>query len=312
MFDTPILVLAFNRPDQTRELLKTLELLKPLSLFVVVDGPRNGVIGDVEKCKLTRDIFNNIEWECDVRTLFRAENLGCRFSVSNGLKWFFSQVPYGIILEDDVRPNLDFFYFCRENLKRFSLDKSVLLLSGNSFKKKQLCQKENNREVYSYFFTKYPHIWGWASWSDRFVNYDVNVLDWPIYKQSFVTSTTTSAKEVVFWCKIFDDLYAGMIDTWDYQLNYMVFKNSMKCICPEVNLVSNSGFGMDSTHTKDLSHPLAKLRTFNLDWPLRHRIDREILTENDKYVFDFIHNPMQDNFYLVKLLKRIRARITNF
>ena len=50
---------------------------KPPRLYVAADGPRAGKAGEGEKCEEVRRIAAiQIDWDCEVKTLFRDKNLG--------------------------------------------------------------------------------------------------------------------------------------------------------------------------------------------------------------------------------------------
>ena len=57
-------------------------------------------------------IKKNIDWECDIKTLFRDKNLGCKCS-KHAIHGFENE-EMGIILEDDCLPSRVFFWFCEE------------------------------------------------------------------------------------------------------------------------------------------------------------------------------------------------------
>ena len=77
MFETPILFLIFNRPDTTKVVFERIKEIKPKYLFVVADEPRVHADGEIELCKKTRAVINNIDLDCDLKLLFREEKLGC-------------------------------------------------------------------------------------------------------------------------------------------------------------------------------------------------------------------------------------------
>ena len=124
-FETPVLFLIFNRPDLSQQVFERIREIKPKQLFVAADGPRATHPDDAQKCADARRVtLNIIDWECEVKTLFRDENLGCGLAVSQAITWFFEQVEMGIILEDDCYPDLSFFRFCEKLLdyyKRHSI-----------------------------------------------------------------------------------------------------------------------------------------------------------------------------------------------
>src|SRR5690606_9199588 len=109
---SPVLLLAFNRPDTALRVFERVREARPARLYIAADGPRPGVEKDRALCAETRKIYEQVDWDCTVRRLFLEENRGCRIAVSAAITWFFRQEEEGIILEDDCLPVNDFFYFC--------------------------------------------------------------------------------------------------------------------------------------------------------------------------------------------------------
>ena len=109
-FQTAVLFLLFNRPDTTSKVFEKIRQIKPQRLYVASDGPRESYYGEIEKVKSVREIIKKIDWSCEVKTLFREKNLGCKKAVSSAISWFFNYEEQGIILEDDCLPHIDFFY----------------------------------------------------------------------------------------------------------------------------------------------------------------------------------------------------------
>ena len=109
---TAILFLVFNRPDTTTKVFQMIRQAKPPRLYIAADGPRKNKEGEEEKIAKVRAIVNNIDWPCEVKTLFRDKNLGCKKAISEAITWFFKNEDQGIILEDDCLPHLDFFSYC--------------------------------------------------------------------------------------------------------------------------------------------------------------------------------------------------------
>src|SRR5262245_55441705 len=103
----PILLLVFNRPETTSRVFQAIRAVRPNKLYVAADGPRSDRAGEAERCVEVRRIATAVDWPCEMRTLFREENLGCRRAVSGAITWFFEQEEAGIILEDDCLPHPD-------------------------------------------------------------------------------------------------------------------------------------------------------------------------------------------------------------
>ena len=251
---TPVLFLIFNRPDTTQKVFDAIKKAKTKQLFVAADGPRENKEGEKEKCEQARKIIEQVDWDCKVKTLFRDKNLGCKVAVSSAIDWFFKNVKEGIILEDDCLPSQSFFWFCRELLEHYRDDTRIMIISGDNF------QFDRKRGDGSYYFSKYPHRWGWATWRRVWKHYDVNMKNFEEFKKEAQINNVFNIKQQQkYWTKIFQIVYEGKIDTWDYQWAYSCFINNGLCIMPNVNLVSNIGFGLDSTHTKDKSSTFSEM-----------------------------------------------------
>ena len=258
---TPVAFFIFNRPDLTKIVFDAIAQAKPKQLLVVADGPR--VSAEAEKCQITRSVIDQIDWECEVLINYSEKNMGCKHRVSSGLDWVFAQVEEAIILEDDCLPAPSFFDFCETLLDRYRHDERIMMISGDNF---QNGQPTND---YSYYFSKYTHIWGWASWRRAWQYYDVNMTTWPEYKKSnAICSVCEDPCEQKFWIDTFDRVFDGAVDTWDYQWLYASWCQSGLSILPNSNLISNIGFGIDGTHTYNDS-PWARLPIADI-WEIKH------------------------------------------
>ena len=266
--NTAVLFLVFNRLDTTRQVFEAIRQAKPPRLYVAADAPRTEKAGEAEKVQDVRDcVMQNIDWECEVKTLFRDQNLGCKYAVSGAITWFFENEEQGIILEDDCLPSQSFFWYCEELLERYKDDESVYLVSGDSRGTESFGMKED------YGFCKYPMIWGWASWARAWKNYDPELHDWPKQRESLPFLISSHKPTISFWEDIFERMYNKEIDTWDYQFSYLLLKNEGRCIVPKVNLITNVGFGADATHTFSAESAAANRKRYEINIPLLHMPD---------------------------------------
>jgi len=267
--DIPVLFLAFNRPDVTMKVFECIKLIRPKKLYFAVDGPRLEHDNDILLCDQVRKIINLVDWDCNLYTLFRDKNLGCKIAVSNAINWFFESEEYGIILEDDCVPDPTFFKYCETLLIKYKHDNDILLISGTNFANLNLISS-------SYYYTKYPRIWGWATWKRVWMDYDVNIYNFDYkdfakkYKKYF-----SSKNELLHWLRNFEKVKNGQIDTWDIQLSYLAFTKNKISICPTPNLISNIGFRKDATHTTN-ENSFAELLTFPMTFPMISPIRKEI------------------------------------
>lgn len=282
-FSVPILFIIFNRPDTTQIVFDQLKKIKPKKLYVAADGPRRSKVGEAEKCTLTRNIINMINWDCEVKKLFNDENLGCKKAVSNAITWFFENEEQGIILEDDVVPNQSFFYFCSELLEFYKDDNSVMHISGNNFFYNKI------KLSTSYYFSIYPHIWGWATWRRAWKLFNPDIPDFPEYKsENLISNTLNQSKEKKYWLRKFELVYNNQVDTWDYQWLYTIWKNRGLCITPAKNLATNIGFGEDATHTVNRNSKLADLPAEEI-LSIIHPTEKNISEKLDRLTFRKIH-----------------------
>lgn len=239
---TAVLFLVFNRLDTTKQVFEAIRQAKPPRLYLAADGARETKEGEAEKVKAVRDyVMSKIDWECEVKTLFREQNLGCKYAVSGAITWFFENEEMGIILEDDCLPSQSFFWFCEELLERYKDDMRVGMISGDNF------QKGIKRGDADYYFSVYNHIWGWASWANRWKNYEVDLNS--INDVKFIEEIFTNRNTQQYWIDIFKTMKEMKIDTWDYQWTFALWHQKQLTVLPNVNLISNVGFGVDATHT---------------------------------------------------------------
>ena len=277
-FDIPILFLIFNRPDTTREVFNAISVIKPLNLFVAGDGPRNKE--EENKVKNTRDILNQVNWQCEVKTLFRNENLGCKTAVSTAIDWFFQHNEMGIILEDDCLPNTSFFNYCRELLIKYRDDERIMQICGfNAIDKVAI--KE------SYYYSKFGTIWGWATWQRAWKYYDVKMKTWIETKTNKLYKQYCDSRLEELWrVDIFDRVAEGLIDTWDYQWSYAKLMHNGLSIIPGINLVNNIGFGENATHTAYSKKQITVNPGTGINFPLIHP---KVIERNKKLDKEFFY-----------------------
>ncbi|HSR31155.1 MAG TPA: hypothetical protein VLY63_11375, partial [Anaerolineae bacterium] len=232
--EVPVLLLIFNRPDLTRVVFESIRSAAPPALYVAGDGPRAGRAGETEKCEQARSIATAVDWDCRVETLFRDDNLGAGQGVVAALDWFFENEEAGIVLEDDCVPGPSFYRFCRELLSYYEAEARVMHVSGNNF------QYGRKRGRASYYFSKYTHSWGWATWRRAWRCFDFGLI--PEGERHHV---------------------------WDAAWQLSVERTGGLAVLPNANLVTNIGFGPEATHTLTTER-FAHLPAEEIQFPLRH------------------------------------------
>jgi len=275
----PVLLIVFNRLESALKVLDALRSTQPARIFVAGDGPRADRAGEVERVAEVRArVLREIDWPCEVLTLFQERNLGCCHGPASAISWFFQNVESGIVLEDDCVPDATFFPYCAELLERYATDERVMMVSGNNF----LFEK-GGLITDSYYFSKYHMIWGWATWRRAWEKFDPEMSEWPNFRKSGrLSHLHPRLDERRFWTRMFDQAHAERVrHIWDFQWLFAMWNHDGTCICPAANLVSNVGYGVDATHTLHKSRNM-DMELARMEFPLRHpaKVRRRLLADN--------------------------------
>jgi hypothetical protein len=240
----PVVFLIFRRPDLTAQVFERIRTAKPSRLLVVADGPRNEE--EAELCYEARKITEEVDWNCEVLRNYSDINLGCRNRVSSGLTWAFEQVEEAIILEDDCLPHPSFFSFCSQLLDLYRNDNRVFSICGSNF------QEGIKRGDGDFYFSRHADPWGWATWRRSWQFYDNEMKLWPLFKKNQrIQDIFSNVVQQKYWTTIFDGLYyLNTPDSWFYRWQLSGWINNSLSIWPNFSLISNIGYGDDSTHYK--------------------------------------------------------------
>lgn len=298
----PVLLIIFNRPNETEKVLIALKNAKVKKLYILCDGPRNEIKEDSGLINQTKRVVNKYRAFFTVSELYFNENLGIIKTFFQGLNWFFEKEEMGIILESDCLPNNEFFIFCESMLNVYKDDHRIWHVSGTNFQRSKISRES------SYFFTSIPLIWGWATWRRAWQNYDPLMKDLDLisntneFRKSFISN-----KEFRVQKKKFKEAYSGKIQTWDYQWTYAMKKNKALAINPNVNLVSNIGYGPNAIHTKDKYSHLANLPTESMG-DLKHPHNIIWDKKADRFLF---YNNICGRHSILSILIRIYFHLKN-
>ena len=295
-----VLFLTYRRFGTAEKVFESIREAKPPRLYFASNAPNPENKNEEQRVDKVRGLLDRIDWNCEVHTLFRDEHLSVKYSIPSAIDWFFENEETGIILEDDCLPSQSFYPFCDELLKKYRDNSSIMMISGVNF------QDGIIRGEGSYYFSKHFHIWGWATWKNRWNKYDICMTDWPYQKSNnMIDSVFCRFLQRLYWSRVFDMTYKGEIETWDYQWNYTCWKNNGLSCTPNINLVSNIGFGDDSTFTKDSSSNASKIPLSEIDFPLTYVDDTvncevaDLYTSNNHYKITFKR-------FFIKIIKIIK------
>lgn len=274
--ETPVAYFVYNRPKHVAKTFEAIRSARPGMLFLIADGPKDNSESDSEKCREVRTILENIDWPCKVFRNYAERNLGLKARISSGLDWVFSEVDRAIILEDDCLPHPDFFDFCDSLLHKYETDDRVWVITGDNF------QNGKKRGKASYYYSKHPHCWGWATWKRAWRHFKPDIPFWPEWSCSENWNEYHSGdEEEEYWRGIFQNVYEGKINSWNYPWTACVWYHRGLTATPNVNLVTNIGFGAEGTHCRHEDNSL-KIPIQGI-LPIRHPSCISKDTEADRF-----------------------------
>ncbi|PSR17467.1 hemolytic protein HlpA-like protein [filamentous cyanobacterium CCP3] len=290
---TPVVFVIFRRPDLTTKVFEAIRQAQPVKLLVVADGPRNEE--EVQLCQHARAVTENIDWDCEILRNYSSTNVGCRNRVSSGISWAFEHVEEAIILEDDCLPHPSFFCYCETLLEYYRHDTRIMVVSGNNF------QDGQQRTPYSYYFSKYNHCWGWATWRRAWKYWELDSQKWLEFRdEGLMRSACDNPREEKYWTSIFNTLFLeGKPDSWAYPWTFACWSHGGLTVLPNVNLVSNLGFGEGATHTggdsKFAKMPMGEnLPISHPPFVVQHKLA-------DRYTFDHVFGKVSQKWPESKL-----------
>lgn len=256
-----VLFITFNRFEPTKKVFERIRNAQPPRLYLASNGPRPDVENEGAVVSEIRSwLLNNIDWECDVHTLFREKNLGINESIPGAIDWFFQNEKDGIIVEDDCLPSDSFFDFCEQTLDKYKDNKNVWHISGaNSM---DITIKNND---YSAYFSKCITFWGWACWADRWKYYTPDSRNFDV---SDIAKTFKSIAAQIYWLRIYYRCQNNISDSCDYRWMFDIIGNSAGkgiCVVPAKNLIKNIGYYGTNYKRKKKSKMLLHQQNYELE-----------------------------------------------
>jgi len=281
---TPVVLFLFNRPGTTATVFDVIRRVRPATLLAIADAPRPDHPEDDDACAAARAVLDAVDWPCDLRRQFAGEHLGLKSRIESGLTWVFSQCERAIVLEDDCVPEISFFRYCEELLDRYADDRTVLSISANNF------QFGRVRGGGSYYFSRHAQIWGWATWARAWALHDPEMSEWPAAKaEGWLDGLLATRHERQYWSYLFDRNYRTR-QTWDYAWTFSCWRRGGVHVVPNINLVSNIGFGTAATHTRLADSLFALLPTAPMEFPLVHPPTTAVDVEADAFTEDVLYS----------------------
>lgn len=241
--NVPVLFVIFNRPETAIRSFESIRRARPQRLYIASDGPRKERVGEAEVVARTRSsVLAMIDWDCEVKTLFQEQNLGCGPGVYTAISWLFEHEEMGVILEDDCIASASFFPFMEQMLTRYASDQRIGMVAG--FNPIPMPQLTN-----SYLFSRFKSCWGWGSWRRAWQGMDI-AMDWRNSDaDSVIWNCGYGGRDRSEWLYKLKCIDRGYVSAWDWQWYFSLAAQSQLCIYPKVNLISNIGDDAAATHT---------------------------------------------------------------
>lgn len=274
LFNTPILFLTYKRINTAKKVFDEIKKIKPKKLYFASNAPILNNLSEIKKINSVRNLLNEVDWKCKIVKIFHKKHLPVSKSIPTSINTFFKYEKKGIILEDDCLPSNEFFYYCEKMLNIYE-KKNINVICGSRF---------SNPKIGKYYFSKYNHAWGWATWRSSWKKFDPDIKFWPKWKNTDSwKGINLDINEYNYWTKIFNSTYKKKINTWDYAWTACAWYHNQLSIIPGNNLINNIGFGPDATWT--VQSKQNKIKKF-------HKINEKIKLKKifqdkmkDKYVF---------------------------
>lgn len=245
LFKVPIVLIFYKRVDTTEKVINSIRQVKPERVYLIADAPKQGYPEEKEKVKQTRLLVEKaIDWPCEIKRNYAEINMGCKKRVESGISWVFEQEEEAIIIEDDIVPSIDFYYFCQDMLERYRNNPEVLMVSG--YKNVEYYQSKDQ-----YLFSAFSCIWGWATWRRAWKLYDKDLSTWKENKRKGTLKWLMKFPSLLWVYWNIEYTYRKEIDAWGFGWNYARYINRGLGVVPSVNMIENIGFNSeDATHTK--------------------------------------------------------------
>jgi len=276
MYKVPIVFFAYNRPDLTRKVLEKILLQRPANLYVFCDGPKENH-QDIENVTSTRNVINELlkEHKVVATQKYYEFNSGFEKTIVKSLDQVFKIEKQALIIEDDCLPSISFFKFCEEMLQKYNDNKLICHISGSRYIDGDI------NESHSYYFSKYPIVGAWCTWSDRWEEYDPKIKSWPRIKEDkFFWNSFKSQRTKKYWRWIFNNCYKNKISSWGYKWIYINLTKMKLSIIPKRNLIKNIGVGNQASNTVRKNSNLAR-NFVDLEFPLKHPLNIKVNDKND-------------------------------
>ena len=243
--EAPVLLLGYNRPQQMLGLIQSLTSLKPKLILLAVDGPKNTRSNDADLVRQTQDLVSDITWDAEIRTRFRASNLGLRGAVVDAVTWANSEYGRVVVLEDDVRAGPQLLEFLNHNLNTHQQNSKIAHINGYNLVPRKHLANPND----PYRLSIYPESYAWATWERAWQKYDDDLTWAKNASVEDIRKICGSTIGALRWRQNFADAASERIDTWAYRWLASMWEHNWLIFSPNRNIATYTGLE-GGTHTR--------------------------------------------------------------
>lgn len=273
LVDVPVLLFVFVRPDTLAVVFEEVKKARPSMLFLASDGPRTHKPGDKERIRKSREIVEQVDWDCKVYKLYFDTNQGLYQMVQKALDFTFYYTDRCIFLEDDVVPSQSFFPFCAQLLEKYKDDLRINLICGMNH------LGEYPEPTADYFFTDAAAIWGFALWKRTYMEFYDSCYGRSTYIMKMLRDKTRNRKGFYTNLKEYYEKHTvnGHPGGPEFFIRLTGCSQNRVNILPARNLIKNIGYGEGATHSAgDLKllpsrvQKIFDMKVYELEFPLKH------------------------------------------
>ena len=292
--DLSVLIIVYRRYDNLESIIETCLINSVFNIYIAADIPKEGdfeAIEDSFKVAVVIEKYEKILGS-RIKVWRRSENLGCAVSVLTACDWFFKQVTYGIILEDDCLPTKHFFNYANEVRTVLSTNENVWLACGTQYAPLEIFED-------SWILARYPLNWGWITNKDKWLEISSAIRNRKM-KLNLINESQINLQEAVYWNAGARRAYQSQVDVWDTILVQKMIKNAKLAVLPNVPLVTNNGNDLIATNV-NLESSWTNLQTFEFNKSIKQPIFSMIVT-----------SWLRDNFFQILIRHLLTTQITFF
>ncbi len=226
----PIVLFVYNRPWHTRKTIEALqknELACESELYIYADGAKNDKVS--QQVLQVRDYIKTIDGFKKIAIIERNRNWGLSASIIDGVTSIVDKCSKVIVLEDDHITSPYFLKFMNDALEFYKDESKVWHISGWNY-------PINLDQPEDVFFWRVMNCWGWATWEDRWKNFDKNtpkILS--VFDKEMIRNFDLN-NSGVFWKQILNNK-KGKINTWGIFWYASIFLNEGLCAHPKNSYV---------------------------------------------------------------------------